>query len=142
MGRDGESPFYIDSVKAFRTSHTPTVPAPTPLPPTVPEPKGVPLAMEPSLRALEAGVIRINQALGLALLVRNDEANLRKVRDAAFTAAQAGRPCRRLGALLEAEVDAGAHALAEGDGSAQLVEPLGGRRPQQPLRSRVRPGQS
>ncbi|EOD22042.1 hypothetical protein EMIHUDRAFT_368459 [Emiliania huxleyi CCMP1516] len=79
--------------------------------------------MEPSLRALEAGVIRINQALGLALLVRNDEANLRKVRDAAFTAAQAGRPCRRLGALLEAEVDAGAHALAEGDGSAQLADP-------------------
>jgi len=58
------------------------------------------LALEPCLQALEAGVMRINQALGLSILVKNDEANLRKVREAAAAMAEAGFPSHRVGARI------------------------------------------
>ena len=86
------------------------------VPPAAPVADGVPdLHLESMLRAFELAVIQVLSSLGPAMLilVKNDQANLRKVRDAAAAAAansSDGRVSQSIRALLEDELSRGMHA--------------------------------
>ena len=76
------------------------------------------LHLESMLKAFEVAVVQVLSALGPAMLilVKNDQANLRKVRDAASAAAAAsnnGRVSQSIRALLEDELARGMHTTGE-----------------------------
>lgn len=79
-----------------------------------------PLQIERVLHAIEAGVLRVLGALGpgLILIVKNDEANMRKARDACASAFTAGLTGQTVPLLLASEVREGMHETATRGGEA------------------------
>ena len=110
------------------------------VPPAAPVADGVPdLHLESMLRAFELAVIQVLSSLGPAMLilVKNDQANLRKVRDAAAAAAANSTDSRvshSIRALLEDELGRGMHApgdvimpgAAAAEGAGGPPSPAGG----------------